>query len=73
MKFSKIFKWFGEDFIPGYENDDKFEDRSARQNAVLNFAIEYMYSAGDREYLLRNNFDIGYLEYDWHLNETEKE
>ena len=69
VKFSKIFNWFGEDFIAGYGDDHSFEGRSKKENAVINFALTYVDSTSKKEYLTRNNFRIGYLNYDWHLND----
>lgn len=69
VKFSKIFNWFGEDFIAAYGDDNSFQGRSEKETAALNFALVYADSDSKREYLQRNNFRIGYLNYDWHLNE----
>lgn len=68
-EFSKIFKWFGEDFIQSYGEARKFDGRNAKENAVLNFALVYADTDDKREFLKTNDFKIGYLGYDWHLNE----
>lgn len=71
VKLSKIFNWFGEDFIPVYGDGHSFQGRNEKENAALNFALVYVDSDSKKEYLIRNNFRIGYLNYDWHLNELE--
>lgn len=71
VKLSKIFNWFGDDFIPIYGGGHSFQGRSEKENAALNFALVYVDSDSKKEYLKRNNFRIGYLNYDWHLNELE--
>jgi hypothetical protein len=71
VKLSKIFNWFGDDFIPIYGDGHSFQGRSEKENAALNFALVYVDSDSKKEYLKRNNFRIGYLNYDWHLNELE--
>ena len=63
---SKIFEWYGDDWIDGYGIDDKFTGR-AGQRAVLNFISAYLPEA-DQEYLARGNYKIKYLNYDWSLN-----
>ena len=71
VKFSKIFKWFGEDFIPSYGDEKLFNSYSLKENAVLNFTLDYLESKETKEYLMSNKLRIGYLKYDWHLNEQE--
>jgi len=71
VKLSKIFNWFGDDFIPIYGSGHTFQGRNEKENAALNFALVYVDSDSKKEYLKRNNFRIGYLNYDWHLNELE--
>jgi len=69
VKLSKIFKWFGEDFIKSYGNNNLFNNYSLKENAVLNFSADYINSDETKEYLMNNKLKIGYLGYDWHLNE----
>jgi hypothetical protein len=71
VKLSKIFNWFGDDFISIYGDGYSFKGRNEKENAALNFALVYVDSDSKKEYLKRNNFRIGYLNYDWHLNELE--
>ncbi len=69
VKLSKIFKWFGEDFIPNYGGTKLFNNYSLKENAVLNFTADYLESQQTKEYLMNKKLKIGYLGYDWHLNE----
>jgi len=69
VKLSKIFKWFGEDFMQNYGSDVLSSEYSLKENAVLNFAAQYLESKKAREYVMKNRVKIGYLDYDWHLNE----
>lgn len=63
---SSIFKWFGEDWKPGYGIKDKFTG-SDNERAVLNFVSRYV-SDSDRSYLEAGKYQIDYLSYDWSLN-----
>ncbi|MCZ6468869.1 MAG: DUF547 domain-containing protein [Candidatus Dadabacteria bacterium] len=69
VKLSKIFKWFGDDFINNYGSKKLFNNYSLKENAALNFTSEYIESEEVKEYLMNNKLKIGYLGYDWHLNE----
>ncbi|MGH7908355.1 MAG: DUF547 domain-containing protein [Thermodesulfobacteriota bacterium] len=69
VKISKIFKWFGEDFIDEFGNTKSFNDRDTKDRAVLNFVTTQLKSQEDRTFLESNQFKISYLDYDWSLNE----
>ncbi len=71
VKISKIFKWFGEDFIEGSENTELFNDRNAKDRAVLNFVRNHVESQEERAFLESNQFKISYLNYNWSLNELK--
>ena len=71
VKLSMIFKWFGEDFIQNYGGTKLFNNYSLKENAVLNFTAEYLESQPVKEYLMNNRLKIGYLGYDWHLNQQK--
>ena len=73
VEYSKIFKWFGEDFIQSYGDAYKFDGRDEKDNAVLNFALVYLKSDDSKEFIKKNEFRIGHLDYDWHLNERSDE
>lgn len=63
---SKIFDWFGEDWIPTYGTEAGFAGSEA-ERAVLNFISEYL-SPEDKAYLEAGNYDVAYIDYDWSLN-----
>ena len=69
VKVSKIFKWFGDDFIENYGDSVRFRNESLKNNAVLNFIIDYLISDSNKAYLEKDDFKLAYLKYDWHLNE----
>lgn len=71
VKLSKIFNWFGGDFIEKYESTELFKDRSPKERAVLNFVRKHLKSEEERKFLEGNNFNISYLDYDWSLNELK--
>ena len=69
VKLSKIFDWFGEDFIDKYGSTELFKGRSAKEKAVLNFIREHIKSEEERFFLGSKHFKISYFDYDWNLNE----
>jgi uncharacterized protein DUF547 len=69
VKVSKIFKWFGEDFTKNYGDRVSFKNKSLKDNAVLNFILDYLISENKKAYINKDDYKLGYLEYDWHLNE----
>ena len=64
---SKIFKWFGEDWLPGYGVESGFTG-GEKQRAVLNFVSNYV-SAEDKAYLEAGDYGVSYMNYDWALNQ----
>ncbi len=69
VKVSKIFKWFGDDFIKNYGDGVKIKNESLKNNAVLNFISDYLVSESKNDFIEKGNYKLGYLKYDWHLNE----
>lgn len=69
VKVSKIFEWFGDDFIKNYGDSTTFKNMSLKDNAVINFALDYLISESSKKYIEKKDFKFGYLKYDWHLNE----
>lgn len=63
---SSIFKWFGEDFESNYSVEDQFGGNK-KERSVLNFISNYMQEE-EREYLIRGDYKVKYLDYDWSLN-----
>jgi len=68
--FSLLFKWYGEDFIKGFETS-KFAFAGKKESALLNFAGQHA-SLADRKFLNETkDLKIRYLDYDWSLNEKK--
>jgi|GEM_PF-99144 len=65
---SPIFDWFGEDFIKKHTPLSGFEDKSAKEKAVLNFISGYL-NPEDQTYLKAGRYSVKFLKYDWTLNE----
>jgi hypothetical protein len=60
--------WYGEQFVAKYGTDLKFKQQEPAVRAVLNFLMKYI-PPQDIDYLETGNYTIGYLRYDWTLNE----
>lgn len=71
VRLSKIFNWFGADFIEKYESTELFKDRSPKERSVLNFVRKHLKSEEQRKFLEGDNYKISYLDYDWSLNELK--
>ena len=66
VRVSKIFSWFGGDWIPTYGVETGFTgDKTER--AVLNFISNYV-SEEERAYLEAGDYELSYFDYDWSLN-----
>ena len=68
---SPILKWFVEDFLKTYGDDDSFAGYKGQQAAVLRFIAKYLRE--DEKGLLKDKErqKIKYLKYDWSLNEQQ--
>ena len=66
VHLSSIFKWYGQDWQPAYDVEDKFAGND-KQKAVLNFLSEYL-NADDLQYLELGDYKVSHLDYDWSLN-----
>jgi hypothetical protein len=65
---SPIFRWFGSDFISKYGMKKTLPRLNKSETAVINY-LSRILEKDDRDYLLKGNFTIKYLSYDWSLNE----
>jgi len=63
---SSIFKWYGEDFIKTYGNDDEFSGND-QQRAVLKYFSSKL-SPEDSQFIASKDYKVKYLDYDWSLN-----
>ncbi|MBW8039979.1 MAG: DUF547 domain-containing protein [Planctomycetes bacterium] len=67
---STIFKWFKGDFVTRYAPDKNISKQGKEVSSVLNFIAGHL-EKSDREYILKGDFKIKYLKYDWSLNEQQ--
>lgn len=67
VSISKIFEWFGDDFKTRF-GTKSLPGRSAKESAVISFIQSYL-QGSDRDLLVSNKFNMGFLPYDWSLNE----
>jgi len=65
---SKIFKWFGKDFVDRFLPESGFQGHSSQKRASLNFMSLHLNDAG-ADYLRTQTYRVKYLDYDWSLNE----
>lgn len=68
VEISRIFDWFGDDFKGRYSGKAQV-GRSAKDSAVINFLLAHTQDRPIKEVLESNKFSLGYLPYDWSLNE----
>ncbi|MCB9476486.1 MAG: DUF547 domain-containing protein [Deltaproteobacteria bacterium] len=66
---SKIFDWFGGDFIEKYYIEGKFPELNKSQSAAVNFLYQHADDA-DRKVIEQGIEDVDYVKYDWSLNES---
>lgn len=64
---SKIFQWYGSDFIRSYGTPE-FGGHSDAERAVLHY-LSLQLSPAVAAYLRKGAYEIRYLDYDWSLNE----
>ena len=65
---SAIFEWYGKDFSVKYVPADQFGDKSLPEAAELTY-ISKVIPQKDTDWLVRKNFEVKYVRYDWSLNE----
>ena len=68
VHLSKIFSWFGKDFVKTHKPDKGFGDHGDEVRSVLAFAAKYLGQA-DADYLREGKLKVKYLDYDWSLND----
>lgn len=67
---SAIFKWYGEDFADGYAEAVKGGNFDQAERGSLGFVHKHVKPV-DQVYLAAGHYRLGYLDYDWSLNEME--
>jgi len=65
---SKIFKWFGQDFVERFLPESGFAGHDSKRRASLHFVSLHV-SDADAGYLQNQTYQVKYLDYDWSLNE----
>lgn len=72
LYISKIFEWYGEDFVStwGKSPVPGETEKTPTHRAVIGFLIDYMPEA-DAKFLKSNPVRIESLDYDWALNEAD--
>jgi hypothetical protein len=71
VALSAIFQdsWHGKYFEKKYITDKKFKSYVPVERALLNFVSQYI-PENDVSYLELENYTIGYIRYDWRLNDS---
>lgn len=67
---SPIFDWFAGDFVSKHKPEKNIGTHKKKASAVLNYIAPYLENS-EKEYLLKGDFKIKYLKYDWSLNEQK--
>ena len=67
---SVVFKpsWYGNYFLKRYTTDKNFIDKEPFERAALNFISNYI-PRKDKDFLIRKDYTIKYMKYNWTLNE----
>ena len=71
LRVSKIFDWFGEDFV-GFADQGCYEKGGKQRRGVINFVHRYV-DKDTQERICSQQPRLGYLDYDWHLNDQATE
>lgn len=64
--------WYAKDFIPKYGTDKKFKNEKPEIRAVLNFITKHV-STSDATFLETGDYKVGYITFDWRLNDSEED
>jgi hypothetical protein len=68
VSVSAIFKWYGGDFVKAHAAHLPKGHHSDSERGTLGFVSRYVEET-DRNFILRGNYRVRYLDYDWSLNE----
>ncbi|MBZ0270608.1 DUF547 domain-containing protein [bacterium] len=66
---SKIFDWYGKDFVAKYYKEDRFPELDEEDGAAVGFLYEYA-DAADRNIIDAGIEDLDYIKYNWSLNDS---
>ena len=64
---SSVFKWFGEDWEPGFSLNEKIPGLNERETAAANFVSQYV-SDEDKSFLSEGGYKVKFIKWDWDLN-----
>jgi hypothetical protein len=64
--------WHAKDFIPKYGTEKKFKKEKPVIRAVLNFITNYV-STSDAKFLETGYYNVGYITFDWRLDDSEED
>jgi hypothetical protein len=64
--------WYGKDFVKKYDTDKKFKARKQAVRAVLNFITGYL-PARDKAFLQTEDYTVGYIRFDWRLDDSSED
>jgi hypothetical protein len=70
LYLSPILKWFAEDFINKHAPKKNIGRHNRKTSAVLNFIAAYL-PKSEADFVLKGNYKVKYLKYDWSLNEQK--
>jgi len=70
VALSRIFKWFGGDFVPKFGNTGDFKRNNPKERAALNFVKAHLLDGAEFDKFPKTRrIRVTYLPYDWSLNE----
>lgn len=67
---SRIFKWYGHDFLVNWSNFPEESRWDKEELAVLSFVAHYLEDPQKVDYLKGGNYKVKYQTFDWRLNEA---
>ncbi len=71
VSVSKIFKWFGKDFVSKFGTDQLFSHIGSKEKrSVLNFVGQHIDKA-NAEKLGQGKYSVRFFDYDWSLNDQK--
>ncbi len=70
IRLSRIFEWYGPDFLNHYGRPARRAKLSRTNTAVVNFLIRYSKNLTLVRFLKSANYKIEYAPFDWTLNDT---
>ena len=67
VSLSRLFEWYGKDFVSRHLPQNGFEGKSKTMRAVLNFFARYL-TEEDATFLNSGTYSVRFTRYDWSLN-----